>query len=45
MRNEQLEDIHEFLNKLQDEFEYIRISDDALEIKEACNIIATEIKV
>lgn len=45
MQNEKYADIHEFLNKLKDEFEYIELSDNISDIKNACNIISNEIKI
>ena len=45
MNNEKWEDIHEFLNKFKDEFELIELFDDKNDIKNACEKIASEIKV
>lgn len=45
MQNNELVEIHEFLDTIKDEFEIIELFDDVSEIKTACRKIATEIKV
>ena len=45
MEKAEFEDIHDFLNRLKDEFEYIELTDDMIGIKNACKIISSEIKV
>lgn len=45
IEKEEFRDIYEFLNKLKDEFECIELFDDIVEIKSACKIISSEIKI
>lgn len=45
MEKEEFSEIHEFLNKLKDEFEYIELSSEITEIKNAAKIISSEIKI
>ena len=45
MNNKDMEDVHEFLNKLRDDFECIELFDTREEIENACRMISTEIKV
>lgn len=45
MKKEEFMDIHKFLNKFENEFEYIEITDNILEIQSICKSIASEIKI
>ena len=45
VENERFSDIHNFLFNLKDEFEMIELFDDVSDIKNACEKIATEIKI
>ncbi len=45
MNNLELEDIHEFLNSLKDEFELVNLFEDVAEVRVACRKIANEIRV
>ncbi len=45
MEDCEFSDLHKFLNKFKDEFEYIELFDDINDIKTTCNFIATEIKI